>query len=97
QDLYFPAGGKFMRENTTLAHHINQLVVPQGQLALWSLGQAGFVIKGGSTLVCIDPYLSDVITEQGGPARRFPPPLAPTELTNMHMVFTTHEHLDHTD
>ena len=86
-----------MRENTTLAHHINQLVVPQGQLALWSLGQAGFVIKGGSTLVCIDPYLSDVITEQGGPARRFPPPLAPTELTNMHMVFTTHEHLDHTD
>lgn len=85
------------RENNALARQIDNLVMPAGQLALWSLGQAGFVIKGGSTLICIDPYLSDAITQQGGPARRFPPPLAPAALENVQLVFTTHEHLDHTD
>lgn len=85
------------KENSALARQIDHLVVPPGQLALWSLGQAGFVIKGGSTVVCIDPYLSNAITEQGGPARRFPVPLDPRELTNVQMVFATHEHLDHTD
>ena len=85
------------RENSAFARQVDNLVVPPGQLALWSLGQAGFVIKGGSTIICIDPYLSDVITQQGGPARRFPPPLAPAALENVQLVFTTHEHLDHTD
>lgn len=86
-----------LRENSALAQQVNHLDVPAGQLALWSLGQAGFVIKGGSMLVCIDPYLSDAIARQGGPARRFPPPLDPATLTNVQLVFTTHEHLDHTD
>lgn len=85
------------RESHALAQQINRLVVPPGQLALWSLGQAGFVIKGGSTLLCIDPYLSDAIAQQGGPARRFPPPLDPASLEHVQLVFTTHEHADHTD
>lgn len=80
-----------------VARQIHQLAVPPGQLALWSLGQAGFVIKGGATVICIDPYLSDAVAQQGGPARRYPPPLDPTTLTDVQMVFTTHEHLDHTD
>ena len=84
-------------ENSALVRQINHLVVPPGQLALWSLGQAGFILKGGSTVVCIDPYLSDAIARQGGPARRFPPPLDPAALTNVQWVFTTHEHEDHTD
>lgn len=85
------------KENYTLASRINALTVPPGQLALWSLGQAGFIIKGGETLLCFDPYLSDTIAQQGGPARRYPPPLDPAALTNLQLVFTTHEHLDHTD
>lgn len=85
------------RENSVLARQIHNLVVPSGQLALWSLGQAGFVIKGGSTTICIDPYLSDAITQQGGPARRFPPPLDPATLEHLQLVLTTHEHADHTD
>lgn len=86
-----------MKENSPILHQITHLVVPPGQLALWSLGQAGFVIKGGSVVVCIDPYLSNAIAEQNGPARRFPPPIDPAKLTNVRIVFTTHEHLDHTD
>lgn len=86
-----------MREQSALMHQITHLAVPSGQLALWSLGQAGFILKGGSTVICIDPYLSDSIARQGGPARRFPPPLTPEALTNVQWVLTTHEHQDHTD
>jgi L-ascorbate metabolism protein UlaG (beta-lactamase superfamily) len=80
-----------------LTAQIDRLAVPYGQLALWSLGQAGFVIKGGATIAYIDPYLSDSIAGIGGPARRFPIPLDPAQVTHAQIVFTTHEHMDHTD
>ncbi len=38
-----------------LIAQIQRLMVLPGQLALWSLGQAGFVIKGGETRAYIDP------------------------------------------
>ncbi len=86
-----------LKESNALVHQINHLAVPPGQLALWSLGQAGFLFKGGSTVGCIDPYLSDALASQGSLARLYPPPLDPAALTNVQWVFTTHEHQDHTD
>lgn len=80
-----------------LVDRIERLTVPHGQLALWALGQAGFILKGGPTIVCIDPYLSDSITELEGPKRRVPLPLAPGALRTADLVFATHEHLDHAD
>jgi L-ascorbate 6-phosphate lactonase len=80
-----------------LVKQIESLNVPQGQLALWSLGQFGFVIKGGSTIAVIDPYLSDTISAGGGPPRRFPVPLEPSALRLAQLVFATHEHADHAD
>jgi L-ascorbate metabolism protein UlaG (beta-lactamase superfamily) len=85
------------RRSAALIAQIDQLVVPRGQLALWSLGQAGFVIKGGATLAYIDPYLSDRVDAQGKSRRRFPPPLDPAQIAHAQVVFTTHEHLDHND
>jgi len=76
---------------------IDQLVVPQGQVALWSLGQAGFAIKGGDTIAYIDPYLSDSIAEGGGPERRFRIPIDPADVRHAQVVFATHEHGDHAD
>lgn len=84
-------------DSTALITQIDQLAVPEGQLALWALGQAGFVIKGGSTIAYIDPYLSDSIAGMGGPARRFPPPLEPAAIRHAQVVFATHEHADHAD
>ena len=75
-----------------LLAHINNLRVPHGQLALWSLGQSGFAIKGGTTIACIDPYLSGEM-----PRRRIPVPIDPSTVNNAHVVFATHEHLDHAD
>ncbi len=85
------------QQSATLIAQIEALAVPHGQLALWSLGQAGFAIKGGSTIAYIDPYLSDSISEIGGPRRRFPVPLDPAAITHAQVVFATHEHADHVD
>ena len=79
-----------------LIARIEQLAVPPGQLALWSLGQSGFVIKGGSTIAYIDPYLSDSGAAIGAP-RRFPIPIDPAKIQHADVVFATHEHLDHAD
>ena len=81
---------------TDLIARIEQLAVPPGQLALWSLGQSGFVIKGGSTIAYIDPYLSDSGAAIGAP-RRFPIPIDPARVQHADAVFATHEHLDHAD
>ncbi|MDZ4719553.1 MAG: MBL fold metallo-hydrolase [Roseiflexaceae bacterium] len=83
------------KQSAGLMQQINALAVPYGQLALWSLGQAGFVIKGGQTLACIDPYLSDPTPLGFG--RRAAIVLNPADLPNLDVVFATHEHLDHAD
>jgi L-ascorbate metabolism protein UlaG (beta-lactamase superfamily) len=62
-----------------------------GQVAFWWLGQHSFIVKGGDTVVYIDPYLSP------SPARQTPPLLAPEEVTNADLVLGTHDHLDHID
>lgn len=80
-----------------LIARIEQLVVPPGQLALWALGQSGFVVKGGETIAYIDPYLSDSVAAIGGPVRRFPIPLDPAAVRHAQVVFATHEHMDHAD
>src|SRR3954451_14983833 len=80
-----------------LIEPIDNLKVPHGQLALWSLGQAGFVIKGGTTIAYIDPYLSDPIGANGQSRRRFPVPIDPGAVSYAQIVFATHEHSDHTD
>lgn len=76
---------------------IDALHLPEGQLALWALGQAGFVLKGGATVAYIDPYLSNAVADVGGPSRRFPPPIDPAEVQHAQLVFATHEHMDHAD
>ena len=81
--------------SAALIAQIDNLTVPRGQLALWSLGQSGFVIKGGATIAYIDPYLSDPPTASGGSARRFPVPLDPRAASHAQIVFATHEHSDH--
>jgi L-ascorbate 6-phosphate lactonase len=80
-----------------LLAQIDGLVVPPGQLALWALGQSGFVIKGGATIAYVDPYLSDSIAAAGGPQRSFPPPLDPAAIRHAQVVFATHAHADHLD
>jgi L-ascorbate 6-phosphate lactonase len=85
-----------------LVAQIDELAVPPGMLAIWALGQSGFILKGGQTVAYLDPYLTNSVDEAGyGPkgafVRQFPAPLAPEEAANAQVVFCTHEHVDHTD
>lgn len=71
-------------------------------VALWWLGQAGFAVKYGDTLLFIDPYLSDALAKkyQGQEfphLRMMASPILPEEVTDLDFLLCTHKHSDHTD
>jgi len=86
-----------------LGDAIREYTVPSGSVALWWLGQAGFVFKspGGKTVV-VDPYLTNSCMEPGAQAgfdvdRLVPPPIEPEELAAFDAYLVTHSHQDHLD
>ena len=76
---------------------------PAGQVTLWWLGQAGFIVKSpGGTVIALDPYLSNSCKAIGEAAgfdmnRLVPPPLAAAELAGVDAYLMTHSHQDHCD
>lgn len=60
------------------------------------LGQAGYLIRVGETVICIDPYLSDCVFEVEGLPRMVAPPISPAEL-RCDLLIATHDHMDHLD
>ena len=80
-----------------LAAEIKDTSVPNGSLAVWSLGQAGFVFKSShGTVVYVDPYLGDACNQLYGLERLIPPPLRAAEV-QADFVLATHNHADHLD
>lgn len=75
-------------------------LAPLGKTHLFSVGQAGFIIKSASgQLLAIDPYLSDCVERiEGhmGYKRLLPKLLGPDEL-EFEGVVATHFHRDHFD
>ncbi len=71
--------------------------VPDGSLALWWLGQAGFAFKtSAGKLVYLDPYLSDAVERLHGFKRLSLPPITAEEV-RADLLVLTHEHTDHLD
>lgn len=71
-------------------------------VALYWLGQAGFVIDHGGTRLVIDPYLSDSLAEKyRGKTypheRMMPAPVSVEGLGPVDLVLCTHHHTDHMD
>ncbi|MCL5045233.1 MAG: MBL fold metallo-hydrolase [Actinobacteria bacterium] len=80
-----------------LARTIRGTKVPQGSLALFWAGQAGFAFKTGrGMIVYVDPYLSDAAERLHGFKRIMPTLIAPEDL-EADLVVCTHEHVDHLD
>lgn len=72
------------------------------QLALFYLGQEGFLLKFRKTYLLIDPYLTDYVDRHCNDGtvcwkRNYPTPIAPEELNFIDYVLCTHEHFDHAD
>ncbi len=80
-----------------LAEDIRKTQVADNEIAVFWLGQAGFLIKDseGRTIV-IDPYLSDCCEREFGFKRLSAKLILPKEL-DADIIFSTHEHLDHFD
>lgn len=66
------------------------------ELKIRWIGQGGYLLSDGTTELCIDPYLSDVVNRVAGRGRMVAPPFSPEELTS-DAVICTHNHLDHVD
>lgn len=81
---------------------VREFPVPTNAIALWFLGQNGFVLKSPEgTVVAIDPYLTNSCAERNPDHplnldRVLPAPLKPEELDVDFVVFT-HSHDDHLD
>lgn len=75
---------------------------PPGELRIYWLGQAGFVIESHRLRWLIDPYLSDSLANKYrgtrfDHVRMIPAPIAPAALPPVDTVLCTHRHTDHMD
>ena len=80
-----------------LVTEIARKTVRANEIAIFWLGQAGFLIKDdqGRT-VAIDPYLTDCCERAFSFKRLSPKLISPSELET-DVLFSTHDHLDHFD
>lgn len=82
------------KSGTALVQEINETVVPAGSIALWYIGQCGYILKSAELLIMIDPVLNDICGDDGQTRRHYPAPFAP-ESIHPDYVLCTHGHADH--
>jgi L-ascorbate metabolism protein UlaG (beta-lactamase superfamily) len=70
---------------------LRELPLPDRGAGLNWLGQAGFVLRAGSTTALIDPFLSP------WDGRLYESSLPPSRAEGVDLVLCTHEHVDHLD
>ena len=80
------------RSGKALLDEMKNTTLPEGMIAIWYLGQAGFAIKSGGILYGIDLYLRD------SESRQLPVPFTPAEAAGgFDYALCTHNHEDHLD
>ncbi|WP_424767512.1 MBL fold metallo-hydrolase [Paenibacillus sp. sgz302251] len=90
---------KVYNSGTALSEQIVKTELPDQALALWALGQEGFLVKWKNKTVLFDPYLTNSVYEQAGSpwSRSFEAPLTPSQLKDVDYVVCSHHHEDHMD
>lgn len=82
---------KLNKNGDQILEEIIRTSVPSNGIALWSLGQEGFLIKYADTTFLFDPYFS------ASELRKFVSPLLPEQCEDIDFVICTHHHEDHMD
>ena len=90
------------RKGRELLDEIAETHPEPGSLAIWWLGQSGFVIKSRSGLMVLDPYLSEHLTAKYENTskphiRMTESPFRGVELSDVDLVLASHKHSDHMD
>ncbi|MCE5307783.1 MAG: MBL fold metallo-hydrolase [Acidobacteriales bacterium] len=85
-----------------LMNEIREASVPTGAVAIWWLGQSGYIFKSpGGTVVGVDLYLTDscaaIAEAQTIDLRRQVPVMIRPEELDVDVFACTHNHQDHTD
>ena len=85
-----------------LIKEIDDTYVEIDSLAIWWIGQNGYIIKSTDLTIYIDPYLSTYAERItfGKPnehVRMTDSPIPPGEVSNADLVMCTHDHADHID
>ena len=72
-----------------------------GQIAMFYLGQEGFLLKYADTYLLVDGYLTDFVDRNASGEvewkRLYDTPIDPSELDFVDYVFCSHPHADHAD
>jgi L-ascorbate metabolism protein UlaG (beta-lactamase superfamily) len=76
---------------TEISSEITRTTLPEQAIALWWLGQSGFVLRDNTLTIYLDPFLSN------HPARLVPAPFPAEVGPPADLVLCTHDHLDHLD
>ena len=90
------------RQGEELQNEIAATRPEPGALAIWWLGQSGFLIKSRFGTLVIDPYLSEHLTRKyEGTARPHVrmtrAPLRAADLDAVDLILASHQHSDHLD
>lgn len=82
-----------------MSHRLTDLSILPHSLAIWALGQMGYVFKSAGTTLAIDLCLSDYVQQIAGDfwARAYPPPIEASALDGIDLMCITHDHADHLD
>ncbi len=91
-----------VQAGTVLLNDIAQTQPAHGEVAIWWLGQSGYVIKTATALFAIDLYLSEHLTRKYAQSekphiRMTRAPLRGGDLRGIRWVFASHKHSDHLD
>jgi len=100
-DIVFPQPVEQKMSSKAFMDAIEAYRPEVGKTAVWHLGQNSWILKGGDTVVAVDPYLTDFCaskrTRQSVPKSRLLPVFIEPEDLQADVVLITHSHPDHAD
>ena len=86
---------RWYKSGSALLNEIDNAKTQPGMVLLWFLGQMGFVIKIGETIIYIDALLNDFQDKKEGVRRIYDPPYNTAAGVRADYFISTHNHGDH--